>query len=183
MAPVQRVDGYAPIRDYGVIGDGRTCALVARDGAIDWLCLPNVDSPSTFARILDPQDGGAFLLAPLEAFESEQRYVDGTNVLTTTFRTSSGTARVTDAMTLTDTSLISPFREIVRKVETLEGRVRFAWSVTPQFLYGRNEAKLTKRYGRPFFCSGKDGLAVSAWGAGETEYRERSVGGSKVGKK
>jgi GH15 family glucan-1,4-alpha-glucosidase len=177
MPLVQRVDGYAPIRDYGVIGDGRTCGLVARDGAIDWLCLPNVDSPSTFARILDPQDGGGFLLAPVEAFDSEQSYIEGTNVLTTTFRTASGSARVTDAMTLTDTSFISPFREIVRKVEMLQGRVRFAWSVAPRFDYGRQEAKLARRYGRPCFSAGKNALAVSSWGVGETEFRERSVGG------
>jgi GH15 family glucan-1,4-alpha-glucosidase len=177
MPLVQRVDGYAPIRDYGVIGDGRTCALVARDGAIDWLCLPNVDSPSTFARILDPERGGAFVLSPEEPFETEQGYIDGTNVLTTTFRTASGTAAVTDAMTLTDVSLISPLREVVRKVEVLDGRVRFAWSVTPRFMYGRRETKLAKRYGRPFFSAGKDGLAVSTWGAGETEFRDRAVGG------
>jgi len=177
MPSVQRVDGYAPIRDYGVIGDGRTCALVARDGAIDWLCLPNVDSPSTFARILDAERGGAFLLCPAEPFETEQSYVEGTNVLRTTFRTASGTARTTDAMTLTDESLISPFREVVRKVEGLEGRVRFTWSVTPRFIYGRREVKLAQRYGRPFFFAGKDGLAVSTWGAGETELRARAVGG------
>lgn len=177
MPPVQRVDGYAPIRDYGVIGDGRTCALVARDGAIDWLCLPNVDSPSTFARILDPQDGGAFLLSPAEAFESEQNYVDGTNILTTTFVTASGTGRVTDAMTLTDVSLISPFREVVRKVEALEGRVKFRWSITPRFMYGRREVKLARRNGRPFFFAGKDGLAVSTWGTGDPEFRDRAVGG------
>jgi GH15 family glucan-1,4-alpha-glucosidase len=177
MPLVQRVDGYAPIRDYGVIGDGRTCALVAQDGAIDWLCLPNVDSPSTFARILDAERGGAFLLSPAEPFESEQSYVEGTNVLRTTFRTGSGTAAVTDAMTLTDVSLISPLREVVRKVEALDGRVRFAWSVTPRFMYGRREVELAKRYGRPFFFAGKDGLAVSIWGAAEPEFRDRAVGG------
>jgi GH15 family glucan-1,4-alpha-glucosidase len=177
MPPVERVDGYAPIRDYGIIGDGRTCALVARDGAIDWLCLPNVDSPSTFARILDPERGGAFLLSPAEPFETEQSYVEGTNVLTTTFRTASGTARITDAMTLTDVSLISPLRELVRKVEAVEGRVRFDWSVTPRFNYGRREVELSQRCGRPFFFAGKDGLAVSTWGAGETEFRDRAVGG------
>jgi GH15 family glucan-1,4-alpha-glucosidase len=174
---VERVDGYAPIRDYAVIGDGRTCALVARDGAIDWLCLPNIDSPSTFARLLDAERGGAFELAPAEPFDAEQQYVDGTNVLETTFRTASGTARVTDAMALTDLASIAPMREVVRKVEALAGRPRLRWSVTPRFAYGRHPAKLERRYGRPFFVAGRDGLVVSAWGAGDVEFRDGAVGG------
>jgi GH15 family glucan-1,4-alpha-glucosidase len=174
---MERVDGYAPIRDYAVIGDGRTCALVARDGAIDWLCLPNVDSPSTFARLLDAERGGSFELCPVEPFEAEQRYADGTNVLETTFRTATGTARITDAMMLTDLSCITPMREVVRKVEALEGRPRLRWSVAPRFFYGQHEVKLERRYGRPFFVAGRDGLTVNVWDAGEIAFRDGSVGG------
>jgi GH15 family glucan-1,4-alpha-glucosidase len=160
-----RPDEYAPIEDYAVIGDGRTAALVASDGSIDWLCLPDIDSPSVFAAILDAEHGGAFAVHPVEPFEVDRGYVEGTNVLETTFRTSDGAVRLTDAMTLSPAGRLAPMREVVRKLECLGGSVELEWSVEPRFDYARHRGSTTDRSGRLFFTHGVHALTLSVWGA------------------
>ncbi|MEJ7793664.1 MAG: glycoside hydrolase family 15 protein [Gaiellaceae bacterium] len=172
----QRTDGYLPIRDYAAIGDGRTAALIGSDGTIDWLCLPDLDSPSVFAALLDNERGGRFIVAPAVPHEVTRRYLPETNVLETTFITGEGTVSVTDAMTL-PTDGLSPFRELVRRVDGLSGRVPMRWSVEPRFGYATKETIFARRGGVPVAAHGQNAIAVLSWDAGEVTVGADSVGG------
>ena len=171
----RREGGYVPIEDYATIGDGRTIALVALDGAIDWWCLPDLDSASVFGALLDPERGGSFRLAPAIPFEAERRYLPGTNVLETTFRTERGSVRVADALTLPLTSL-SPTRELTRSIEGLAGSVPMKWSADPRFDYGRARTRLERRSSVAVASSGAEALAFSSWSAGEPRIEAGSIG-------
>src|SRR5207253_743484 len=96
-AAQRRASGFRPIADYGLLADCTSCALAARAGSLDWLCLPHYDSPAGFARILDPE-AGHWSSTPVGPSTSARRYLQGTLVVETTFTTPTGSARLVDAM-------------------------------------------------------------------------------------
>ena len=170
----RRIDGYAPIGAYAAIGDGKSVALVASDGSIDWLSLPALAAPSVLGALLDPAAGGSFSVAPAVPFESERRYLEHTNVLETTFRTADGTLRVTDAMTR-PAGESSPGREIVRKVDGVSGRVPVRSRLKPRFDYGSEDARWERR-GRAFVASSERAqVAFQAWDAGDVGVSQGAV--------
>jgi len=141
--PLSLIDGYLPIEDHGLIGDGSTAALVGRDGAISWMCVPRFDSVPLFCRLLDATRGGAFTISPEGLVESRQYYEPDTALLVTEMRSATGLLRVTDAMTLAQgADLTEDVRagrsELLRFVEVIEGSVTLNVDVSPA---GRVSAK------------------------------------------
>jgi GH15 family glucan-1,4-alpha-glucosidase len=120
------------IEDYGLIGDMEAAALVGRDGAVDWLCLPRFDSPSCFSALLGDERHGRWRLAPAgDVHGSSRRYRPGTLVLESDFETAEGAVRVIDFMPRRGDG---PPR-LMRVVEGLRGRVpmRMELSLRPDY--------------------------------------------------
>jgi GH15 family glucan-1,4-alpha-glucosidase len=166
-----RIDGWVPIEEYALVGDGRTVALVALDGSIDWLCLPNFDSPSVLGALLDVENGGRFELQPTVPFSSSRRYLPETNVLETTHVTDVGSVRVLDAMTLPNAHL-PPMRELVRSMEGLSGVVPMTWRFSPRFEYGASEPSLEWRGGMPVATCHGHAAAIVSWDAGRPAWQD-----------
>src|SRR3954447_13426130 len=91
--PLHRIDGYLPIEDHGLIGDGSTAALVGRDGIISWMCLPRFDSPPLFCSLLDKDIGGYFAVTPEDLVASRQEYLPDTGILVTEMLSKTGMVR------------------------------------------------------------------------------------------
>ena len=159
--------GYRPIADYAIIGDAHTAALVARDGSIDWCCLPHFDSPAAFCRLLDQRRGGWFRVGPAGSHRATRAYIDGTNVLRTTFETDDGRVRVTDCMPVeresegrTDGAVTS--HDVLRLVEGISGAVDVEIEFRPTFDFGLAETTLTPVTGGAVARAGGEIMTLTA---------------------
>lgn len=137
---------YLKIRDYSIIGDLLTVALVGKNGAIDWYCIPHINSPSVFAAILDKEKGGHCTVQPTKRFTSKQQYIKNTNVLETHFKTSSGYLTVTDFMPVKHVGKAyeNTFPTLMRKVSCTKGTVDVRLDFKPHFDYARSDMEFEK---------------------------------------
>ncbi len=136
-SPLVYHDGYPALEDVGLVGDGTTAALVARDGAVVWLCLPRFDSEPLFCSLLDARRGGSFRLAPEGVIEARQRYEPDSGVLVTELRCPTGLVRITDCLTLRSGADLAEDTaagrgELLRSVVVLEGAVRLRVQIDPR---------------------------------------------------
>jgi alpha,alpha-trehalase len=164
---------FPPIADYAFLSNCHTGALVAPDGAIDWLCVPSFDSPSVFGTLLDRQ-AGYFRIAPFGINHPTARvYEPGSNVLSTTWKTPSGWLEVRDALTMgprEGDDEVTPHTRppadddaehlLVRTVRCLEGTVEIDLVCEPALDYGRTPAEWTLADGNRHIAD--------ATGAGQT---------------
>jgi GH15 family glucan-1,4-alpha-glucosidase len=185
---------YAKVRivdleDLGVIGNCQFSALVHNSGEIVWCCLPRFDSEPVCSTLLDRQDGGRFRIGPANGETGTQRYLPNTNILETTFRTSTGSFRVTDfAPRFLQFGRAFRPTQLMRIVEPIEGTPRIAvaceprlgWSKKrPPVLQGSHHVRfegfasqlrlttdipLSYLGGQPFTLTGRHHMVLS-WGA------------------
>src|SRR5215212_1298897 len=159
--------GYRPVRDYALIGDSHTAALVSTDGSIDWCCWPRFDSAAVFCRLLDANKGGHTQLRPASDFESARSYASTSNVLQTEFETDAGRVRVTDFMPVREREPggrgedVATARRILRLVEGLSGTAELEVSFRPTFDFARAETRLEACEGGAVATAGKEAVTLS----------------------
>ena len=148
-SPYDRASAYPDIADYAIIGDCHTAALVAKDGSIDWCCWPRFDSDAVFCRLLDASRGGFLRISPAGDFATKRAYVDGTNILQTSFVTAAGRMRLTDCMPVEPAA--TPHRrgedartthDLLRLLEGVSGPVDVEIACRPTFRFAAGETDL-----------------------------------------
>ena len=136
--------------NYGVVGNCRTAALVSARGTIEWMCLPDFDSPSVFASLLDRRKGGCFGFDVAEEYRISQAYIPHTNILATTFSAAEGEFVILDFMpcyrSRRDEHYMPP--ELYRYVRWVRGRprLRVHYAPAPDYARGRTEQTVTPEF-------------------------------------
>ena len=177
MNATHRVDGFAPIEDYAVLGDGRTVALLAADGSVDWWALPALDSPPVLSGLLDPDGGGRLTLRP--------RMTTKSPAATSTTPTSSRPSTAIDDRR----RFVSPPRSTWVRLagfpgpnspngsKSSAGFVDLNWAFTPGDRFGRASPWVTDRHGTPVASVEDQTLGVILDGLGPADVTPHSVSG------
>jgi GH15 family glucan-1,4-alpha-glucosidase len=129
------------IADYAMIGNCLASALVSRGGSIDWMCLPRLDSPSVFCRILD-EEGGCLRMAPRGSYEIKRNYEPSSAILVTHFSNPGSSVELIDFMPISDNDDALP--SLVRTMRCLEGAAEIALEIDPRFDYAQGRASLQR---------------------------------------
>ncbi|GAA4276142.1 glycoside hydrolase family 15 protein [Aquimarina mytili] len=136
--------------DYGIIGNCQSAALISKYGSLDWCCLPNFDSYSVFAKILDEQIGGSFEIIVSDDYKISQKYIHKTNILVTEFNNGADVFEIIDFMPRyknDDGTFYSP-PDIVRYVKLISGTPKFKVKYDPKLEYamGRTDLEVKTDY-------------------------------------
>lgn len=172
-------ESYKPIRNYSLIGDCHSAALVGLDGSIDWCCFPRFDAPSVFAALLDAEKGGHFGIYPQGQYSASQRYVGDTNVLETEFTTEGASCTLTDFMPLyrgQDGAMVAP-RQIIRILRCQQGAITLQVDYRPRADFGRMLVSLT-RHAASVVCPLGNGGMLSLSSAAPLELSSDQATGS-----
>ncbi|HWH70416.1 MAG TPA: glycoside hydrolase family 15 protein, partial [Candidatus Sulfotelmatobacter sp.] len=136
---------YPAIEKHGLIGDRRTAALVAADGTVDWLCLPDYDSPSVFGALLDWSKGGYWRLGPAFRAQGSQSYLPDTVLLQTRWDLDTGSLLLSDAMLWPENQRPARHkhaRALVRCLRCDRGRISCRFDLQPAHNFSTQPAAI-----------------------------------------
>ena len=129
--------------DYGIIGNCRSAALISKTGSVDWCCLPEFDSPSVFAKLLDEEIGGSFEVLVDDSYTIDQKYEPRTCILITKFTDGDDCFEIHDFMPRyhkEDGTYVAP-PEFVRYIKLVAGTPKFKVVYDPKLEYAAGETK------------------------------------------
>jgi GH15 family glucan-1,4-alpha-glucosidase len=167
---------YPPISDYGFIADCHAAALVSKCGSIDWCCLPRLDSPSCFGRLIDWQKGGYCRIQPVGEYRVSRRYIPDTLVLETVYTAETGEVRMLDCMTMRKGGEHHPHRQILRVLQGMRGNIKLSVDIAPVFDYGEVKPWIRKRDGHFIALGSSNGLLISGDRSLEMRHRHHLEG-------
>ena len=157
------------IEDYALLGDTQTAALLSKDGSIDWLCHPRLDSAASLAALLGDEERGRWQIAPAGHLRrTSRRYRGETLVLETDFDTAEGSVRLVDFMPPRGKAA-----DVVRLVVGVRGQVRMQMDFRPRFDYGRIRPRLRRIDGADVAIAGTERIWLRA--AVETRTEDDAV--------
>src|SRR3972149_2900623 len=127
--------------NYGVVGNCKSAALISDKGSIEWLCLPDFNSSSIFAKIIDKNKGGEFSIEVESSYQISQSYIENTNILSTVFRDGDDAFEVIDFMPRFQTDQGGYFTppELIRYVKYISGKPKARFIYSPRLVWAQYE--------------------------------------------